>query len=178
VVRKALCPFKCLLSGDRLGTIGKPMFTCGGVVVLSRWWVLSALLGRWLRCRLVVIALVREIHFCFPGHKYASLAMSLVFSRRVRYVLKLTDWLWNFRCGIFFWLVLPGVQHVVESHAVWQVLGHRHAAVNPLEVPVGPAGVAIQLDSGVGWVGCVEDRDWASGGDAVEHFRSQVPLVG
>ncbi len=43
------------------------MFTCGGVVVFSRR-VLSALLGRWLRCRLVEVTLVREVRFCFPEH--------------------------------------------------------------------------------------------------------------
>ncbi len=137
------------------------------MVVLSRLWVLSALLGRWLRRRLLVVAFVGEIRFCFPGHGYVFITMET--NGLSAAILDVE---------FFFVLILPGIQHVVESHAVWQVLGHRHAAVNPLEVPVGPAGVAFQLDSGVGWVGCVEDRDWASGSDAVEHVRFQVPLVG
>ncbi len=158
----------------------EPIFTCGGVVILSRWRVLSAFLGRWLRCRLLVVALVRKVRFCFPGHIIWMLKpIALEVSRQVRYILNLTDWLWSFGRGLFFRLnILPGVQHVVEGQVVWQVLGHRHAAEYPLEVPVGPAGVAVQLDSGVGWVGREEDWDWASGGDAVKHFRSQVPLVG
>jgi hypothetical protein len=112
-------------------------------------------------------------------HNLDTQARALEVSRQVRYVLNITDWLWSFRRGIFFRLkILPGVQHVVKGQVVWQVLGHCHAAEYLLEVSVGPAGVAVQLDSGVGWVGRKEDRDWASGGDTVKHFGSQVPLVG
>jgi hypothetical protein len=76
------------------------MFTCGGVVVLSRLGVLSALLGRWLRSRLVVIAFVGEIRFCFPGHKYVFLAMSFEFLDELVSTgvngLAAEDWMWSF----------------------------------------------------------------------------------